>query len=386
MASLFTIAAALLVLALVHLSLDDPSEPQSVSVAMADDSSQAIVAHVTRDIACRWSADAPLSLEPGEYRLRKGRRLELLSGVVEIEFVSGVRSAVRGPALFSLGSDNALRLDRGDAVARVPEYAIGFVLETPSAKAVDLGTEFSANVSAGGDSDFYVEQGSVEIHPKSDETPHKPLQLSAGMGIHIPRTGRFDIATSPKQGDFLRFRALPAPSVALEGSIRLLASPATSVADESLSDDDMISMFLEREEVVAPKGLIVSTDRPGQFENLDKIDQRLDESTSVDSYFIHFRPKTPAIRATTPIIARVTFDRPVVAVLASWRQLNDSDELFGSAETEYGPVDGRGLEISANGSADVISISADRRTVSLRIYGGGSRDELRILVRSAARP
>lgn len=63
--------------------------------------------------------------------LEPGSRIELSRGTVELEFASGVRGIIQGPAAMTLRREDLLELDKGTAWFEVPPEAIGFKLSTP---------------------------------------------------------------------------------------------------------------------------------------------------------------------------------------------------------------------------------------------------------------
>ena len=97
----------------------------------------------------------------------RGGALHLRSGLLELTYPSGVVIVLVSPARFDLRSATLLWLAEGNATANVPAPAIGFTIETPSAKIVDLGTEFGVSASARS-SDVHVFKGEVLIQNKDE--------------------------------------------------------------------------------------------------------------------------------------------------------------------------------------------------------------------------
>ena len=99
---------------------------------------------------------------------------------------------------------------------------------------------------------------------------------------------------------------------------------------------------------------------------------------------------------TSPVNGVVTFDRPVLAVIASDEWLDKSQRLFRLPGTNYPFRDVvRGLEFRAGPSADPsdlnnyqdqVVISSDRRTVRLHLETSSRIDQLRILVQAEEQP
>jgi hypothetical protein len=97
------------------------------------------VAVLSRLAGVEWAdgAEGPVSgslLNPGTLRLR--------SGAILLEFRSGARLIVEGPAEIRLISPSLAFLQEGRASAIVPPQTKGFTISLPDFKVVDLGTEF----------------------------------------------------------------------------------------------------------------------------------------------------------------------------------------------------------------------------------------------------
>lgn len=95
------------------------------------------------------------SLQPGQFKL--------LSGAVQIDFFSGATMLIDDAADVNLISSWEAECAHGKVTMRVPPPAIGFRLNLPEMKVVDLGTEFAVQVD-GGDSSLHVFEGEVEAH------------------------------------------------------------------------------------------------------------------------------------------------------------------------------------------------------------------------------
>lgn len=97
----------------------------------------------------------------------------LSDGYVEITLNNGVTLVLEAPSSLSFLSDEHVELQEGNIVARVPENAIGFRVDTPSSHIVDLGTEFGVSVNKEGKSQVHVLDGEVKVKtPESDTYEH----------------------------------------------------------------------------------------------------------------------------------------------------------------------------------------------------------------------
>jgi hypothetical protein len=120
------------------------------------------VATVRRLETVSWSGGT--SLKEGAV-LRKGSRLCIEGGLVELEMGGRGRMIVEGPADLEFVSGMESRLHRGRLLMRVNEAGHGYRVETPKGSVIDLGTEFG--VAVGGDDrvETHVLSGEVEAIP-----------------------------------------------------------------------------------------------------------------------------------------------------------------------------------------------------------------------------
>ena len=117
-----------------------------------------VVGVVTHATGAKWTDSSPESkagprhIHAGELRLDEGR--------LQMQFLSGATVLLQGPALVEIESPWRIHLLDGTLTARVPPSAVGFVVNTPSASIVDLGTEFGVRAE-GGATRLHVFEGSV---------------------------------------------------------------------------------------------------------------------------------------------------------------------------------------------------------------------------------
>jgi len=142
------------------------------------------VASLTRQFAARW---AKAARSPGVGDALPCGLIDLVEGVAEIEFSGGAVVVMEGPARLDLVGPRRAVLNFGQVVARVPEYAVGFVIETRQAEIIDLGTEFGVAVGPANDTLIQVFEGKVIAKPKGG-TPSEtaPEPLKAGQALRIP--------------------------------------------------------------------------------------------------------------------------------------------------------------------------------------------------------
>lgn len=128
----------------------------------------------------QWSD--PLEIHPTGSTLTAGW-IRIAQGTLQIEFLSGARLLVNGPAELRLDSDNSAYLATGKASAYVPEPAHGFVLDSPGLNVKDLGTSFGLEVSADKGPEVHCFDGSVELSTNQNQS--KPLLLPASKALQL---------------------------------------------------------------------------------------------------------------------------------------------------------------------------------------------------------
>jgi hypothetical protein len=134
---------------------------------------------LTKALDTRWEGSGPAvgSVLP------KGR-LAFESGVIQVEFFSGARVILEGPADFELVSTNEGLCRQGKLRAFVPPQAQGFTVRTSGIELVDRGTEFGLRQDRSGDAEVHVFQGRVEIHSKGSRS-----ELPVGRALRIDPAG-----------------------------------------------------------------------------------------------------------------------------------------------------------------------------------------------------
>lgn len=174
--------AALFVVAVVGLLALVP-QPGAVQRPRAA-AGPTIVARLTKTRHTRWAPEQVASHQGAH--LVAGHQLDLREGVIEITFRGGARVVIEGPAKFQLLSDREGRLAQGNLTAKVDAPASAFVIATPTARVVDLGTEFGVSVDSRGRSKVVVFAGKVAAqHARDGELLGEPVTMVAGQSIQF---------------------------------------------------------------------------------------------------------------------------------------------------------------------------------------------------------
>jgi hypothetical protein len=156
---------------------------------------------------CEWGEDT----EPSG-PMRAGTILRVERGLAEIQFQSGARVVLEGPARLELLSANSARLIAGKLSAKVPEPAAGFEVLSPQGRVVDLGTEFGVAVGDDGTTDVRVFVGQVKASAGGD-----PVSLTADQSARLDAAG----VTVQRGGGDGFVRAIVPPPVIVPRELRL---------------------------------------------------------------------------------------------------------------------------------------------------------------------
>ncbi len=139
-------AALILLIALAYLN---PAKPQPAAV-------------IIDTLNAKWM-HSTASPAQGDVLFGKNESVNLLSGIVKMEFAYGAKVILEGPATFKTVSPDKLVLESGRMYASVPVKATGFTVMTPSSCVIDLGTEFGVEVDFAGSTNVHMFYGKTSL-------------------------------------------------------------------------------------------------------------------------------------------------------------------------------------------------------------------------------
>lgn len=162
-----------------------------------NESSNVPVATVLYAEGCEWMM--PNEIAEGE-RLAP-QRFHLSKGMALVRFDGGAEMMMRGETEWELISATEAKLALGDVSVRAEGDAAGFVLETPSASLLDLGTEFTVKVDDSKATELHVTEGEVAYEQDGETTV-----LAAGKSVRLERSQQPKSIASRAQnfGELLR--------------------------------------------------------------------------------------------------------------------------------------------------------------------------------------
>lgn len=158
-----SIAAVVAIIAWLAIPNEQPNADQTPR----------IVAHLTDQQDAVWAPGSETALGRP---MRQGS-WELIKGSATVTFESGAELKLIAPARIELIDENASRLRSGKVVADVPTEAIGFTVDVPGMKVIDLGTSFGVSVAEQGDSQVHVFVGKVEAATLDESGKEAKRQL-----------------------------------------------------------------------------------------------------------------------------------------------------------------------------------------------------------------
>lgn len=135
---------------------------------------------VSDDAASMWQKDSTQRL----------REVRLDQGSVQLQLGSGVTLDLNAPVHLRLADAMHATLLAGSVTADVGDHGKGFVIETLSARVVDLGTRFGVSLGSTGETDVAVFQGKVEVFGKAQSKQLASLTAGEAVRVHPSATAR----------------------------------------------------------------------------------------------------------------------------------------------------------------------------------------------------
>ena len=373
--SAFAITTMLLVVALslaVFLNGRDSSS--------SSERSEAAIATLDYVSNARWGGEEQV---PGD-ALGKGKQ-SLEIGLARLGFRNGVTVTLQGPAEFEVLSTSKMIFTSGILTASIPKSAIGFEVLTPTMDVVDLGTAFGVSVGGNGETDVCVFEGEVEVClADSGDTPKL---VREGQAVRSrPQSNSID-SVNYSTGRFED--AWPVTSGVLQATgLMNFVSPGPNFVPGRYEDSERILVFRERSQVLLESDLEVNVTEPGQYVRVHRDQKKsLAAGQIIRSYLLQLNPIGQFGRQETDgarVIGQITFDRPILGLIGGTTQLINTDALLGHPLGSYGDTR-RGIEPTRpndlpGSGRDKVTLSSNRRTLSLDLSASSAVDQIRVLV------
>lgn len=351
----------------------------------------------------RESVSVSLPIQSGaEFFSQDELNLDAEDLFVRLKFAGGAELVLQTPVRLTVDSDSSVTLSERGLLGIIPPSAAGFAVHTPLGTVTDLGTEFALFVDVD-DVDVSVFSGLVECQLVSGEFRSEPRQLQTGENAKLDPVSREVAIIDLPPPTLRKVVEFHSGIVRTEGAMTISTGPPTLPDDPRSHVAGQVMVFRERRgvpvrfspadstiEALAPEadqaedrpaladsGLFVIENVPSSFQSQGDL-----EHIFVDSYLVRLRPP---LGVPEKIDGSITFQGTILGVISQSAGLDRTDALLNgpdlAAASAAAPQSSRGLE-----SGDTVNIDQDGRTVSfsLRVGGGGSGDEFRILVASPA--
>ncbi|QDV91745.1 hypothetical protein RAS2_28500 [Phycisphaerae bacterium RAS2] len=170
--------------------------------------------------------------------------------------------------------------------------------------------------------------------------------------------------------------------IGVSGGMQQIAAPGSVVTGE-LESDASIFVFAERSGFTLPQIVNVSISQPGTSpgpsgRNLSPA--TIPAGTQINTYYIHYdKIGTGQARSAT---GSITFDEEILGLIIGGAGLLGTNALIGLPSTAYPP--GQDHQSTELGDGSSVTLSADRRTVSVTLRVTCCADNIRVI--TAASP
>lgn len=316
-------------------------------------------------------------------RLQTGRQYFLNQGLLQLQMNSGVDVVIAGPTTFQLINSNAMRLVRGTMTAKVSHDAIGFEVQTPTLKIVDLGTRFGVDVNEEGTTETHVFQGAVNgFSLKKGIAQGSPQRLIAGQSVK--RSPGKEIVFSNTDSVLLFAACLMQESRIrqLTGDLKLLPQMPASLGKGEFTSNEHIYVFLEQQNFNLPEDIhcyVPMQNSKDQFK-----ESVIKKGTKVDVYYIHHdahhpgHPEYSDQKTMFTTQGELHFKSQVLGILQTDSLLLQTDPSLGNPDVYY---EKRNIRVAE----DEIKILRDKSSLYLnwilsRENNHGSMNAMRVIV------
>lgn len=169
-------------------------------------------------------------------------------------------------------------------------------------------------------------------------------------------------------------------AVLLTGDLRrtLLVQPS-SLEEGAFETSGTIWFSPEKANVTLAGPLSLDITQSGTYDSFDLTQGVARPGQVVSSFIMHFDPVGSTL--ATGLSGSATFDQDVLGLIVMDDTLDGTDDEFAVSGRVYPTgYDFRGLELSSSAFMDAVTLSADRRTVTINRLGADAAiDQLRII-------
>lgn len=341
-------------------------------------------AMLTRSFDAVWTGTAP----PMGQSLDPAVQYSLTRGTVELKMSTGATVKLQAPARFAIHERNLIDLEQGRAYAAVPEQAIGFAIDTPQGRIVDLGTEFGVRVNPRGPAEVVVFKGLVEA--VAADTTDEPVKIPANFGGQLQRgqpvantiqqLSAFDIDLYTRSWEDVVYH----PEV---GGDAVYHPQAPASLLDNAFEADHIQVVAEARGVVLQAPLSVIKLSPGYGKQLAGGAQHTDipAGTKVNAFLVHLDRTGVTGLGVDAVVAELTFPGEVLGVISEHRPLLASDSILGAENTRYPAQNQPSFRATSDPfnspTVETVRLETDRRSLRVTMITSNV-DAIRVIVRN----
>tara|TARA_R110002111_G_scaffold262875_1_gene342476 strand:+ start:17290 stop:18663 length:1374 start_codon:yes stop_codon:yes gene_type:complete len=319
----------------------------------------------------------------------------LAEGSAELHFPTGARVLISAPASYEVTGNNSIHLEQGKFIANVPNTGIGFQVDTPHGRVIDLGTLFSVQTADAEDTRVQVYRGKVIASVVDGEgvvKTSRQVEENQSAKIDYQKNEISETLDSHEVSARYGIKRYSSSIIFQEEMPEALATGKYQVFEH----DDLAFVFPERSEVVLPQDLNVLVSPTQEEQHSGKklnYPVSIPAQTKVDCFRVYY---DPAIKKGTfiPVRGEIEFERPILGVILEIKELNRTDCFFHPLNEKHpdGSIVHQGTEvdrgiIDPKARYDEVTISDDRKTLSFVLLSGERFvDEFRVIVKSPENP
>ena len=209
------------------------------------------VAAISNVVDVQW-AKGQAPMQAGD-SLGKSR-IAIAGGLLRVTFACGASVVAQGPAELQIDSATSMRLLSGRLTTSVPHEAVGFVVETPAASVIDLGTEVGIKVADDNQTHVEVFRGraKVDMPDAAGTVTMASAVLEPAMAVNVQARGTSIEKAAPQPLAFIRQAELL--ERAKEPENPLVAMEAARM--QLLQDPSLLALYTFDNAGDAPKKLI----------------------------------------------------------------------------------------------------------------------------------
>lgn len=335
-----------------------------------------------------------VTLSTGE-KIQNHIQQTLAEGAAELHFPTGATVLISAPALYEVTGKNSLHLQQGSFIANVPSTGVGFQVDTPHGRVVDLGTLFSVQTAEDQDTRVQVHRGKVIaslVDNKGVVQTSREVIENQSAKLDLTKSEIADTLDSDFVSKAYGITQHSHSVVLQEKMPDALATGKYQVFEH----DDLAFVFPERQEVLLTEDLKVVHSPltvDSTPEDLLASQTTIPAGTKVDCFRVYY---DPALKegAFLPVQGEIHFDRPILGVILSRKILKTTDRFFHPLCKEnpnreivhQGTETDEGIKDS-KARYDEVTISGDRRSLSFLLLSGERFvDEFRVIVQSREDP